>query len=101
MKTRKLKDAGKAPFRVGPLAMWIGFGAVDDAGREVEVRVQDSALQRLDLSSTGADHTHVLVKHRDELFKIAEQKYANSLVETGGIISITEADVAQAGLLRG
>ena len=54
MKTRKLKDAGKAPFQVGPLATWIGFGAVDDAGREVEVRVQDSALQRLDLSSTGA-----------------------------------------------
>jgi hypothetical protein len=94
MKSYKLKDAGKDPFRVDALAKWIGFGAVDDSGHGIEVRVEDSALQRLDPSSGGADHTHVLVAHRDKIFKIAAEKYELGR-ESGDIIWVTVADVAQ------
>ena len=97
MKSYKLKDAGKDPFRVDALAKWMGFGAVDDSGREMKVRVEDSALERLDPSSRGADHTHVLVAHRDKIFKIAAEKYELGYIESDDIISVTEADVAQLG----
>ena len=101
MKSYKLKDAGKDPFPVPPVAKWSGFGAVDDAGREITIRVEDIALQRLDPSSGGADHTHVLKTHRSKIFKIAAEKYELGLVEsgdTGNIILVTDADVAQRGL---
>jgi hypothetical protein len=92
----KLKDAGKDPFRVDALAKWICFGAVDDR-RGITIRVEDSALERLDPSSRGADHTHVLVAHRDKIFKIAAEKYELGYIESGDIISVTVADVAQLG----
>jgi hypothetical protein len=75
MKSYKLKDDGKDSFRVDPLAKWIGFGAVDESGRAIAVYVEDIALQRLDPSSGGADHTHVLKTHRNKIFKIATEKF--------------------------
>ena len=103
MKPYKLKDAGEDPFRVDPLASWSGFGAVDDAGRKIEVRVKDVALQRLDPLSEGADHTHVLETphHRNKIFEIAAEKYELGLIEpgdTGDIIRVTADDIAQRGL---
>jgi hypothetical protein len=71
----KLKDAGKAAYPVPLLVIWSGFGAVDYSGRELEVRVQDIALQHFDPTSTGADHTPVLEKHRSMILKIANEKY--------------------------
>lgn len=97
MKTYRLEDDGKAAFRMDPLAKWIGFGAVD-AGRVIIVRVEDVALQRLDPSSGGADHTSVLETHRSEIFKIAAEKYELGLIESGEFgdaISVTDADVVQ------
>lgn len=97
MKSYKFEDAGEAAFRMDPLAKWIGFGAVD-AGREITVRVEDIALQRLDPSSGGADHTNVLEIHRRKIFKVAAEKYERGLIESGEsgeTISITDADVAQ------
>jgi hypothetical protein len=97
VKLHKLKDAGKDAFVIDPVAKWIGFGVVD-AGRAIEVRLEDIALQRLDRTSCGANHTRVLDAHRSEIFKIAAEKYEDGLIEPGDIISITDADVAQ--LLR-
>ena len=94
MKSYKLKDAGKDPFPVGPVAKWSGFGAVDDAGRAIEVHVEDIALQRLDPSSEGADHTRVLNTHRNKIIEIAAEKYERG----NDIILVTVADLAQRGL---
>ena len=96
MKSYKLKDAGKDAFPVGPVAASVGFGAIDDDGRVFEVRVQDIALQRLDPSSGGANHTSVLEIHRSKMFRIAAEKYERGRIEPGNpIILVTDADVAQ------
>jgi hypothetical protein len=91
MKSYKLKDGGKNAFPVGPVAKWIGFGAVDDMGRVVTVQVEDIALERLDPSN----HMSALDAYRDKIFKIAAEKYEDGLVEPGNVISITDADVAR------
>ena len=96
MESYKLKDAGKNAFVMDPVAKWVGFGAVD-AGRVITVRVEDIALQRLDPSSGGADHRNALERHRGKIFKIAAEKYELGLIESGDIISVTDADVAQLG----
>jgi transcriptional regulator with XRE-family HTH domain len=96
MKSYKLKDGGKNAFPVGPVAKWIGFGAVDDMGRLVTVQVEDTALERLDPSIIGgANHMSALDAYRDKIFKIAAEKYEVGLTEPGEIISVTDADVAQ------
>jgi hypothetical protein len=96
MKSYKLKDGGKNAFPVGPVAKWIGFGAVDDAGRVVTVQVEDIALERLDPSIIGgANHTSALDAYRDKIFRIAAEKYEDGLIEPGDVISITDADLAQ------
>jgi hypothetical protein len=95
----KLKDGGKNAFIMDSVAKWVGFGAVD-AGRVITVRVEDIALQRLDPSSGGADHRNVLERHRSKIFKIAAEKYELGHIESGEsgeVISVTEADVAQLG----
>jgi hypothetical protein len=94
MKSYKLKDAGKDAFPIGPVAKWIGFGAVD-AGRMITVRVEDIALQRLDPTAEGANQISVLATHRGKIFNIAAEKYEVGLIEPGEIISVTDADVAQ------
>jgi len=94
MKSHKLKDAGKRAFPIPPVAAWSGFGAVD-GDIELEVRVQDIALQHLDpAASTGADHTPVLEKHRSKILKIAAEKYERGFIEPSNIILITYEDVA-------
>jgi hypothetical protein len=95
MKSYKLKDAGKPAFRVGPLAVWSGFGAVD-GDRVLGVLVEDIALQRLDPTSTGADHTSVLEAHRSKILEIAREKYERGCDVTGNIIRVTvdEVDLA-------
>ena len=93
MKSHKLKDAGKRAFPVPPVAAWSGFGAVD-GDIELEVRVQDIALQHLDPGSKGADHTPVLEKHRCKMLKIAAEKYERGFIEPDNIILITYEDVA-------
>jgi hypothetical protein len=96
MKSYKLKDGGKNAFPVGPVAKWIGFGAVDAAGRVVTVQVEDIALERLDPSIIGgANHTSALDAYRDKIFRIAAEKYEDGLIEPGDVISITDADLAQ------
>lgn len=96
MKSHKLKDGGKNAFPVGPVAKWIGFGAVDDMGRVVTVQVEDIALERLDPSIIGgASHTSALDAYRDKIFKIAAEKYEDGLIEPDNVISITDADVAR------
>jgi hypothetical protein len=95
LKSHKLKDVGKAAFRVGPVAQWSGFGAVDGDLR-LEIRVADVALQYLDPTSTGADHTSVLEAHRDKIFKIAAEKYQRGKVESGDIVLVTYQDVVMA-----
>ena len=96
MKSYKLKDGGKNAFPVGPVAKWIGFGAVDDMGRVVTVQVEDIALERLDPSIIGgANHTSALDAYRDKIFKIAAEKYEDGLIEPGNVISITDTDVAR------
>jgi Protein of unknown function (DUF1488) len=83
MKSYKLKDAEKAAFINGPLANWVGFGAVD-AGRVITVKVQDIALERLHPSiAGGTDYVSALEAHRGKIFKIAARKYELGLVETG------------------
>jgi hypothetical protein len=96
MKSYKLKDGGKETFIIGPVAKWIGFGAID-ADRVITVRVEDIALQRLDPSSRGADHRNVLKEHRSKIFKIAAEKYELGYIEADDVISVTDADVAQLG----
>ena len=96
MKSHKLKDGGKNTFPVGPVAKWIGFGAVDDMGRVVTVQVEDIALERLDPSIIGgASRTSALDEYRDKIFKIAAEKYEDGLIEPDNVISITDADVAR------
>jgi hypothetical protein len=96
MRSYRLKDGGKSAFPVGPVAKWIGLGAVDDMGRVVTVQVEDTALERLDPSIFGgANHTSALDAYRDKIFKIAAEKYEDGLIEPGDVISITDADVAQ------
>ena len=96
MKPCKLKDAGKAAYPVDRLAVWSGFGAIDDAGRVLEIRVKDAALQHLDPDSRGADHTHVLETpcQRSKILEIAAEKYERGLIGSGNIIWVTDADVA-------
>jgi hypothetical protein len=93
MKSHKLKDAGKGAFPVPPVAAWSGFGAVD-GDHELEVHVQDIALQWLDSTSTGADHTNVLETHRSKILEIAAGKYEQGCVVSGNIIRVTVDDVA-------
>jgi hypothetical protein len=95
MKSHKLKDAGKAAYPVLPLASWSCFGVVDGDDRVLEVCVKDIALQRLDPTSKGADHTPVLERHRSKILKIAAEKYERGIVESGNIIWVTDADVAR------
>ena len=95
MKSQKLKDAGKGAFPVYPLAAWSGFGVVD-GNHTLEVHVEEGALQRLDPKSEGADHTHVLEKHRSKILEIADSKYQRGCVVSGNIIRVTVDDVAQA-----
>ena len=96
MKSWKLKDAGKGSFLMDPVAKWVGFGAIDDAGRVITVRVEDIALQRLDPTSQGADHSNVLAKHREKVFAVAAKKYELGRID-GDLITITDADIAQLG----
>ena len=95
MKPYKLRDGGKAAYPIGPVAKWVGFGALDD-GREIEVRVEDIALQRLEPSSQGADHTNALQKHRSRVFAIAAEKYELDGVGPDGRVYVKDADVVRA-----
>jgi hypothetical protein len=67
---------------------------VDGNGRKLEVRAQDIALQHLDPTSTGADHTPVLEKHRSKILKIAAEKFERGFIEPDNTILITYEDVA-------
>jgi transcriptional regulator with XRE-family HTH domain len=93
MKSYKLKDAGLDVFLMGPVAKWVGFGALD-AGRKITVRVEDIALQRLEPASGGADHRNALRKHRSKVFTIAAEKYERGIIEPDGSVSVTYADVS-------
>jgi hypothetical protein len=96
MKSHKLKDAGERAFPVLPLAAWSGFGVVD-GDHQLEVHVQDIALQRLDPKSKGADHTNVLENetHRSKILEIADGKYKRGCVVSGNIIRVTVDGVAR------
>jgi hypothetical protein len=96
MKSHKLKDAGERAFPVLPLAAWSGFGVVD-GDHQLEVHVQDIALQRLDPKSKGADHTNVLENetHRRKILEIADGKYKRGCVVSGNIIRVTVDDLAR------
>ena len=56
--------------------------------------MQDIALQLLDSTSNGADHTPVLEKNRSKILKIAAEKCERGEIEFGNVIRITVADVA-------
>lgn len=95
MTSYKLKDAGKDAFIIGPVAKWVGFGAVA-AGRLITVQVEDIALQHVDPPiGGGANQTGVLEKYRSEIFEIAARKYELGLVEPRETISVRLDDVAQ------
>jgi hypothetical protein len=94
-----LKDAGEAAFPLDPLFTWIGIAAVDDTGREIVIRVEDLALQRLEPAiGGGAEHLRALATRRGMIFKIAAEKYKRHPVEhdeSGEFIRVTKADIAQ------
>ena len=96
MKSCKLKDEGKDAYFVRPVAAWSGFGATAGNGT-VKIHVRDIALQRIDPTSTGADHTHVLDRYRSEILKIANEKYERDEIESDddgiAIIRITYEDL--------
>jgi Protein of unknown function (DUF1488) len=96
MNSYKLKDAGKDAFIIGPVAKWVGFGAVD-AGRVITVQVEDIALERLDPSiSGGAGYLSALEANRGRIFVIAQRKYERGSIEPDGCsVSVTYADVAE------
>jgi hypothetical protein len=95
LKKFKLKDAGKNAFHSDDL-VFIEFGAVDDAGHKIIIRVQDLALQHFDQNIRGgAEHMRAFEEHRSKIFKIAARKYELGLVEPGEIISVRFDDVAR------
>jgi transcriptional regulator with XRE-family HTH domain len=96
MKSFKLKDAGQNAFVMDTVSKWFGFGAID-AGRRIKVLVEDLALERIYNRPIGGGtgYIYVLERYRPWIFKIAAEKYELGLIESGDVISVTDADVAQ------
>ena len=83
-----LRDGGKPAFRVGPLAIWTGFGALDGA-LEISILVHDSAIAVLE-PDTAIAHVHVVEANRERLLRIADRKYQEV---KGDPVRVTASDL--------